>query len=102
MTYKQIQIITVCFVAGAVSLLTASGQVRQTPNILFNPGGYRLGVGDEVQIEVFGEPEVTVRAKINRTGSVRRGPTPKPLNTQGWYGPCYMLTHGPKTCDSTR
>lgn len=47
------------------------GQGRQSSNILFSPGGYKIVSGDEVSIKVFGEPEVTTQAKINRDGTVR-------------------------------
>ena len=58
-----------CFAVGALQII--SGQMRQSTGVLFNPGGYRLGYGDEIQILVFGEPEVTTTAKINRKGAVR-------------------------------
>lgn len=32
--------------------------------------GYRLGTGDEIGIEVFGEPELTVTVRVNESGRV--------------------------------
>ncbi|MFP6854916.1 MAG: polysaccharide biosynthesis/export family protein [Opitutales bacterium] len=63
------------FVAFILALTSAClpglGQVRQSSNILFSPGGYKIVSGDEVSIQVFGESEATTQAKINRDGLVR-------------------------------
>lgn len=67
MTIKSLKISTSFLFAA----LVASGQARPTTGILFNPGGYKLGYGDEVSIQVFGEPEVAVQTNINREGTVR-------------------------------
>jgi len=58
-----------CFAVGALQII--SGQTRQSTGVLFNPGGYRLGYGDEINILVFGEPEATTQAKIDRKGAIR-------------------------------
>ncbi|MBO46151.1 MAG: hypothetical protein CMJ96_04560 [Planctomycetes bacterium] len=69
---KEFGIFKTGFFVAMAAFLSAHGQVRQSSSsALFNPGGYRLGVGDEVEIQVFGEPEVTTHAKINRDGMVR-------------------------------
>jgi len=68
---KTFDIFKTGFLVATVASLAANGQMRQSPSTLFNPGGYRLVFGDEVKIDVFGEPEVTTQAQINRDGMVR-------------------------------
>tara|TARA_Y100001934_G_scaffold28909_1_gene31683 strand:- start:2878 stop:3513 length:636 start_codon:yes stop_codon:yes gene_type:complete len=68
--YKSVNLSILSFVAlGILQILW--GQARQSTGVLFDPGGYRLGYGDEVQIMVFGEPEVTTAGKISRKGTIR-------------------------------
>ncbi len=62
-------LITIIGITNISSL--AYGQNPQSPNILFNPTGYKLGPGDVVKIGVFGEPETLVTVKISREGTVR-------------------------------
>ena len=39
--------------------------------MLFSPGGYKIGYGDELSIHIFGESETATTAAINRDGTVR-------------------------------
>ena len=54
-----------------VGVVFVHAQIRQSPNILYQDGGYQLSYGDTVEIQVFGEPEAMANGKINRDGGVR-------------------------------
>lgn len=70
MNHRPLKLSILSFIAlGVLQILWS--QPRQSTGVLFDPGGYRLGFGDEVQIMVFGEPEVTTAAKISRNGTIR-------------------------------
>ena len=70
MNFKITEFSTICFfIIGFLQII--NGQARQPTGVLFDPGGYRLSSGDEIQILVFGEPEATARVKINRKGAIR-------------------------------